>query len=136
MRTKPTPHTIHDERSDDGSDSLADVICQAMLEMKARDVVQLDVRDVTTLANQFIICHGTSETQIGAIANRVDEQTRVLCNEKPWRREGLEGRKWIVLDYVDVVVHIFSEEYRTYYDLEKMWSDGVRTDIRDPEPAG
>ncbi|MGM0506284.1 MAG: ribosome silencing factor [Bacteroidota bacterium] len=136
MTSKPNPDNDHNKRPDDGTDSLTDVICQAMLERKARDIVQIDVRNVTTLANQFIICHGTSETQISAIANHVDDQTRKICGEKPWRREGLEGRKWIVLDYVDVVVHIFSEEYRTYYDLEKMWSDGIRTEIHDPEPAG
>lgn len=136
MTSKSTPQTDRDKHTDSDTDSLVDVICQAMLERKARNVVQIDVREVTTLANQFIICHGTSETQISAIANHVDDQTRILCGEKPWRREGLEGRKWIVLDYVDVVVHIFSEKYRAYYDLEKMWSDGIRTEIRDPEPAG
>lgn len=136
MTSEPTPRTDSDKKIDNNTETLVQVIGQAMLERKALDVVQLDVREVTTLASYFLICHGTSETQIAAIANHVDDQTRIICGEKPWRREGLEGRKWIVLDYVDVVVHIFSEEYRAYYDLEKMWSDGIRTEVRDPEPAG
>lgn len=135
MTSEPTTKHDHNERDENKTEQLIKTITEAMLERKARDIVQLDVREVTTLANYFIICHGTSETQIAAIANHVDDQTRTVCGEKPWRREGLEGRKWIVLDYVDVVVHVFSEEYREYYDLEKMWSDAVRTEIRDPEPA-
>jgi len=136
MTTKPetassqfTSH--HPERTAD-SKLLIDTICEALLERKAKDIVLLDVRTITTLTDYFVICHGTSDTQIGAIARNVGDKTKEVLGERAWRQEGLEARSWIILDYVNVVVHIFNEEKRRYYGIEKMWNDAVCTEITDP----
>jgi ribosome-associated protein len=115
------------------SAELIDTITEALLEKKAKDITVLDVRGLTTLTDYFIVCHGTSDTQIGAMANSVSQKTKETLGEREWRKEGLEARRWIILDYVNVVVHIFSEEKREFYGIERMWSDAEITNIEDPE---
>ncbi len=110
---------------------LVSIINEALLEKKAEEVRVLDVRKLTTLTDYFIICHGGSDTQIRALANNVTEKIKEQTGEHVWRKEGLESKKWVVLDYVDVVVHIFNEETRSFYALEKMWNDAEITDIHD-----
>ncbi len=108
-------------------------ITDALLEKKAREVVLLDVRDLTTLTDYFIVCHGTSETQIRALANNVLDKTTEVLGEKAWKKEGMEARRWIILDYVNIVVHIFNEEKRNYYGIERMWNDALKTEYADDE---
>lgn len=115
---------------------LIDAITEGLLEKKARDIALLDVRELTTLTDYFVVCHGTSETQIRALANSVMEKVKETLGENAWKQEGLDARRWIILDYVNVVVHIFSEEKRNYYGIERMWNDAVVTEIKDEEPAG
>ena len=115
------------------STALIDTINNALLEKKAKDIVVLDVRELTTLTDYFIVCNGTSETQIRALANSVTEKTKEDLGEAVWKKEGLEARRWIILDYVNVVVHIFSKEKREYYGIERMWNDAKITEIEDPE---
>jgi len=115
---------------------LIDAITDGLLEKKARDIVLLDVRKLTTLTDYFVVCHGTSETQIRALANSVMEKVKETLGENVWKQEGLEARRWIILDYVNVVVHIFSEEKRNYYGIERMWNDAEVTEIKDEETAG
>ena len=115
------------------STALIDTINTALLEKKAKDIVVLDVRELTTLTDYFIVCNGTSETQIRALANSVTEKTKEDLGEAVWKKEGLEARRWIILDYVNVVVHIFSKEKREYYGIERMWNDAKITEIEDPE---
>ena len=91
----------------------------------------MDVRELTTLADYFVVCHGTSETQIRALANSAMEKVKEETGENAWKQEGLDARRWIILDYVNVVVHIFSEEKRNYYGIERMWNDAVITEITD-----
>jgi ribosome-associated protein len=79
------------------------------------------------------VCHGTSETQIRALANSVIEKVKEVLGESVWKKEGLDARRWIILDYVNVVVHIFSEEKRQYYGIERMWNDAEITEIEDTE---
>lgn len=110
---------------------LIDAITEGLLEKKAKDIKILDVRSLTTLTDYFIVCHGTSETQIRALANSVIEKVKENLGENVWKKEGLEARRWIILDYVNVVVHIFSEEKRHYYGIERMWNDAVITDVED-----
>ncbi len=107
------------------------LINEALLEKKAENVRVLDVRNLTTLTDYFIVCQGGSDTQIRALANNVTEKIKEQTGEHVWRKEGLENKKWVVLDYVDVVVHIFNEETREFYALEKMWNDAEITDIQD-----
>lgn len=117
------------------SSELIDTITEALLEKKAKDIVLLDVRELTTLTDYFVVCHGTSETQIRALASSVMEKTKKDIGESVWKQEGMDARRWIILDYVNIVVHIFSEEKRDYYGIERMWSDANRTEIADNEIA-
>lgn len=123
------------KNSDKSSDSslLINTIKEGLLEKKAKDIVLLDVRELTTLTDFFMVCHGTSETQIRALANSVTNKVKEELEENVWRKEGMDARRWIILDYVDVVVHIFSEEKRQFYGIERMWNDAVRTEIEDTE---
>ncbi len=106
-------------------------INEALLEKKAEHINVLDVRGITTLTDFFIVCNGGSESQIKALADNVSEKVKEATGEHVWRKEGLDSKKWVVLDYVDVVVHIFNRENREYYALEKMWNDAKVTTIED-----
>src|SRR5699024_8084238 len=120
-----------DETKTADSDKLIEFITEAMLERKAEDITVLDVHELTTLTDKFVVCHATTDVQIKAIANNVTQTTNEQLNEKPWKEEGLESRRWVILDYVNVVVHIFKKELREYYALERMWNDAVVTRIED-----
>lgn len=115
--------------------SLTEAIVEGLLEKKAKEIRVLDVRGLTTLTDVFVVCHGNSETQIRALANSVIENVKDTLSEAVWKQEGLDARRWIILDYVNVVVHIFNQEKREYYGIERMWNDAVVTEIKDsPEP--
>ena len=113
------------------SSTLIKTITDALLEKKAKEIVVLDVTKLTTLTDYFVVCHGTSETQIKALADNVAEQTNKILGEKAWKKEGLDSRRWIILDYVNVVVHIFNEEKREFYGIERMWNDAEKIEIQD-----
>jgi len=113
------------------SDKLIDVISEAMLERKAEDITVLDIHKLTSLTDKFVVCHAQTDVQIKAIAGNIVEATKEQLSEKPWKEEGLDGRRWVILDYVNVVVHIFKKELREYYDIERMWNDAVVTRIED-----
>lgn len=107
--------------------SLVDTVVQGMQEVKAKDIVHLDLRNVpNTVCDHFIICHGDSTTQVEAIARSVERFTLERMEEKPWHTEGKESAGWILLDYVDVVVHVFLRDTRTFYGLDQLWSDAIR----------
>lgn len=89
----------------------------------------LDLRELTTLADFFVICNGLSEVHVKSLSRDVISTVQDEIGQKPWRKEGVEARRWIVLDYVNVVVHIFKPETREHYNLEKMWSDAKTTRI-------
>ena len=95
---------------------------------KAVDIVALDLRSLSGVADYFVICSGTSEPQVKAIAEAVEEKLRVL-GAKPWHVEGRESRRWLLLDYVDLVVHVFHEKTREYYLLERLWGDAGSVDL-------
>lgn len=106
---------------------LVDAVVQGMQEVKAKDIVHLDLREVpNTVCDHFIICHGDSTTQVAAIARSVEKFTLQQVNEKPWHAEGQQNAGWILLDYVDVVVHIFLKDVRTFYGLDQLWADAIR----------
>ncbi|HEX6981386.1 MAG TPA: ribosome silencing factor [Balneolaceae bacterium] len=113
------------------SDRLIEVIAEALLEKQAEDITVLDVHELTTLADKFVVCHAASDVQIKAIANNVYKETSEKLNEKPWKEEGRDSRRWVILDYVNVVVHIFKKELREYYALERMWNDAPVRKIED-----
>ncbi len=106
------------------SEDLTRLIIEGMEDTKAKDIVILDLQDIEhAITNYFVICHGSSKPQLEAIANAIIEKTIKSLKVKPWHREGFENAEWILLDYVDVVVHIFREDRREFYQLEKLWAD-------------
>jgi ribosome-associated protein len=103
---------------------LAETIIEGMHELKASDVVSLSLKKLKDpVTDYFIICHGESKTQVLAIADKIMEKTAAELQIKSWRTEGFENAQWIILDYIDVVVHIFQRESRFFYDLESLWAD-------------
>lgn len=129
-----TKRTISESESSsfkEDPNPLIDAITEGLLEKKAKDIVLLDVRKLTTLTDYFVVCHGTSETQIKALADSATEKVKKDLGESVWKKEGMDARRWIILDYVNVVVHIFSEEKRQFYGIERMWNDAERTEVAD-----
>lgn len=110
------------------SSELSLSVIEGMIEKKAGNVVLMDLRKVhNAIADYFVICSGNSDTQIDAIAKSVEETVYKKTGQDPWNREGRQNREWILLDYVDVVVHVFQKEKRSFYDIESLWGDGVFT---------
>ena len=109
---------------------LVDTIIDAIQDIKGKDIVLLDLTDLpNSVAEYFIICTGDSNTQVEGIANSVVRKTRKDLQERPWHQEGSNNSEWILLDYVNVVVHIFYRNVRDFYNLEDLWADAKRTDI-------
>ena len=107
-----------------------EIAVKALDSKKAQKITALKVGDLTILANYFVIASATSTTQVKALADAVEyhlEQAVVT----PKNIEGVQSRNWIVLDYVDIIVHIFTEEAREFYQLEHLWADGETVDISD-----
>ncbi len=111
---------------------LAEIAVKGMQEKKAKSIVKIDLRKLNlSIADYFIVCHAESDKQIDAIADSVEDEIRKATGEKPYSREGFRLSEWIILDYGDVVVHIFNREKRGYYDLEDLWSDGIQKAYED-----
>ncbi len=109
---------------------LSEWVVEGMLNKKAMDVVIMDLRNVKhAIADYFILCSGNSDTQIDAISDAVEEEIHKQSKQNPWKREGKENKEWILLDYVDVVAHIFKKDKRTFYGLEELWGDAEITRI-------
>jgi ribosome-associated protein len=93
-------------------------------EKKGNEIVRLDLRNIfSSVSDYFVICHADSTTQVKAIANSVEEEIFKATQQEPWRKEGLEYGEWILLDYIDVVVHIFRTDKREFYGVEDLWGD-------------
>lgn len=112
------------------SDKLSELVVAGMLDRKAIDVTVMDLRSIKhAVADFFIICSGNSDTQVDAIADSVEDSVKKNSGQNPWKREGFQQKEWILIDYVDVVVHIFSKEKRIFYGLEELWADAKITTI-------
>ena len=93
-------------------------------EKKGNEIVRLDLRNInSSVTDYFVICHADSTTQVKAIANSVEEEIFKAIQQEPWRKEGLEYGEWILLDYINVVVHIFRTDKREFYGVEDLWGD-------------
>jgi ribosome-associated protein len=104
---------------------LKETIVSALDEKKATDIVSLDFTKLNNpISDMFIICSGSSKRQVEALADYVNESVRKLCNEKPNHIEGMDSREWILLDYFNIIVHIFVEEKREFFAIEELWGDG------------
>jgi ribosome-associated protein len=101
---------------------------EAALSKKARDPVALDLRELGCVCDYFLICTGTSEVQVKAIAEAVEDKLRER-GARAWHTEGYDSRRWILLDYVDFVVHVFHEKTREYYMLDRLWGDARSVDL-------
>ncbi|MEP0368905.1 MAG: ribosome silencing factor [Cyclobacteriaceae bacterium] len=114
------------------SNILSQSVVEGMLAMKATDVVVMDLREVkNAVADFFVLCSGNSDTQIDSISDSIEEKVFKLSNQNPWKREGRENKEWILIDYVDVVAHVFNKEKRSFYGLEELWGDAKVTHIED-----
>ena len=108
------------------------VIADAMLEKKAQDVVSLDLRPIgTAISDYFIVCNADSAPSVVAIADNVEERMIEKCRRKVIRTQGKENAFWVILDYGDIVVHVFQTPYRAFYRLEDLWADAQRNVYED-----
>jgi len=112
------------------TDQLITFILKGIEEVKGKDTNILDLRDIeNTVCEYFIICNGTSNTQVNAIVNSIQKIVSRETKDKPWHVEGTENAEWVLMDYVNVVVHVFQKHIREYYDIEGLWGDAVVTTI-------
>lgn len=105
------------------------IAATAASDKKAEDIVAMNVAELLVVTDYFVICTGRNDRQVKTIADEVEERLRVEAGVKPLGREGLPEAKWVLLDFVDVVVHIFQPEERDFYRLEKLWSDAPRLEL-------
>lgn len=115
------------------SQEMVKIITEALLSRKGKDITLLDVSELTTLTDYFVVCHGTSDVQIKALADAVEEDMLEKSGEKAWKKEGLQGRSWVILDFVNIVVHIMSKEKRDFYGIERMWNDAKITHVENED---
>ncbi len=107
----------------------------AALDKKAEDIVVLDLRNLSDVTDFFVICHGTSDRQVLTIADSVEERLIQSLGVKPSSVEGRRTSEWILMDYIDFVVHVFVEEKREFYRLERLWGDAPRIDQAELQAA-
>ena len=108
------------------------VIADAMLEKKAQDVVSLDLKPIgTAISDYFIVCNADSTANVVAIADNIEDRMIEKCKRKVARTQGKENAFWVILDYGDIVAHVFQTPYRAFYRLEDLWADAERTEYED-----
>ena len=114
------------------TDGLPELIIDCITDIKGKNIVLLDLRDLKDVpADFFIVCEGDSTTQVRGIAGNIERRLKAEMKLHPGHVEGLEHAKWVCMDYFDTIVHIFHPETRRFYDLEQLWSDARRTVYKD-----
>ena len=108
---------------------MAEIAVKALDSKKGKEIRLIRIDKITTLAEYFVICTGTSNTQINALVDNVEKVLHEEAEEEPLHREGYRGGTWVLLDYGCVVVHIFNDEARKFYSLEHLWADGEEVDL-------
>jgi len=112
------------------ADQLITTIISGIEDVKGKEIILLDLREIeNTVCDYFIICEGTSNTQVNAIVSSIQKQVSKTTKDKPWHIEGTPNAEWILMDYVNVVVHVFQKHIREYYDIESLWGDAKTTQI-------
>ncbi|MBO3117206.1 ribosome silencing factor [Winogradskyella sp. DF17] len=112
------------------ADQLITTIVAGIEEVKGKEISILDLREIeNTVCDYFIICEGTSNTQVNAIVSSIQKQVSKTLKDKPWHVEGTDNAEWILMDYINVVVHVFQKQTRDYYDIESLWGDAKMTQI-------
>ncbi len=113
-------------------DALKEVIVKGIQEVKGQKITILDLRNIENASTSFfIICEATSNTQVSAIVGSVEKMSLDLLNEKPWHVEGEREAEWVLMDFVNLVVHIFQKDIREHYKLEELWGDAIFETIDD-----
>lgn len=109
---------------EENSLNLVDTVVKGVQEVKGKEIVTIDLRDIPNSMSQFfVICHGTSNKHVEAIAESVEREVEKELSEKPSSTEGEDRAEWILIDYFDVVVHVFQKQARDFYQIEKLWAD-------------
>jgi ribosome-associated protein len=112
------------------TDVLLTNIIKGIEEVKGNDIEILDLRAIdTAVCDYFVICNGTSNTQVNAIVNSVQKIVSKELKDKPWHIEGTDNAEWVLMDYVSIVVHVFQKEIREYYNIEGLWGDAKITTL-------
>ncbi|MFZ5940267.1 MAG: ribosome silencing factor [Bacteroidota bacterium] len=120
------------ESSDKTKQNRTELIVEAIREKKGKQIVIIDLSGVEkAICDTFVICHGESTTQVGALADWVEEKVKRESGERPHHIEGLQNSQWVLLDYFDCMVHIFLEEQRSFFNLEELWADGKVKHLKD-----
>ena len=110
------------------ADELIALILHGIEEVKGVDINLLDLREIeNTVCDYFIICNGTSNTHVNAIVSSIQKKVSKAIHDKPWHVEGSENAEWVLMDYVNVVVHVFQKHIREFYDIEGLWGDAKVT---------
>ena len=113
------------------ADQLITAIISGIEDVKGQDINILDLREIeNTVCDYFVVCEGTSNTQVSAIVNSIQKKVSREVRDKPWHVEGEENAEWVLIDYVNVVVHVFQKHIRAYYDIESLWGDAKSTHIQ------
>ena len=115
-----------------GTDDLIEHVINGIREKKGHDIVSIDLRSInSSLADLFVVCHGDSDVHVKAIAQSVVDEVEKHTGESPVYKEGFSNAEWILLDYINVVVHVFRKEQRDYYGIEEFWADAETRHIKD-----
>lgn len=113
------------------ADQLIAIILDGIEDVKGQNTNILDLRELeNTVCDYFIICEGTSNTQVNAIVSSIQKKVSKEIKDKPWHIEGSNNAEWVLMDYVNVVVHVFQKHIREYYDIESLWGDAKTTEIK------
>ena len=117
-------------KKESNADQLITTILSGIEDVKGKDINILDLRDIeNTICDYFIICEGTSNTQVNAIVNSIQKKVSKELKDKPWHIEGEDNAEWVLMDYVNIVVHVFQKHIRQYYDIKSLWGDAKTTII-------
>ena len=116
------------------TDKRVEIIAAAMLEKKGKDVVSLDLKKIgTAISDFFVVCNADSSANVAAIADNIEDRMIENGMGKVLRTQGKENAFWVILDYGDIVVHVFQTPYREFYRLEDLWADADRTEFHDAD---
>lgn len=113
-------------------DEKKQLIIEAIQEKKGHQIVTINLSEVeNSICDYFIICHGESVTQVGAIAESIEQKLKKEAKIRAHHVEGVQNSQWVLMDYFDILVHVFQEEYRSFYKLEELWADGKVTEVKE-----
>jgi ribosome-associated protein len=108
------------------TEKLVDEIVNGLLEKKGKNIVTLDLREIDNAVTDFyVVCSGDSNTQVNALAGSVEEEVKKALKDRPWHVEGTSNGEWVLMDYINVVVHIFLRGQREHYNIEGLWADAI-----------